>query len=396
MPRVKARKNKIFILGAGFAGLYSALTLKKNQRFLKDFEIVIIDKESHFLFTPLMVNVLSKKLDKALVKEDLAYFFSNIKILAKDITKIDFKKQVLISKEKSFKYDYLIIATGAKTNYFNIKGAKENSRAIKFFKHLGEIEKAIKKIETSQKFKRIVIAGGGPTGVETALELSDRLKEKQEKKLLEILIIDKNKKPLAQMPEFLIKKAQEVFLKNKIKFIGNKEITAVYKNYLLLALKEKIKHSLLIWSGGVKPNLMETISNNNHKNIDPKKGFLQEKNLLLKGEKSVFVIGDCAFSINSLTQEPYPKLAQSAVKQGKLAAKNLLRLIQNRPLKNFKFKKKGLIVPLGKNNAAAQIFGINFNGPLAKLLWKIVYILNFPSYRKKFSLVKRFLKLKIN
>ncbi|MBD3244403.1 MAG: hypothetical protein GF335_00210 [Candidatus Moranbacteria bacterium] len=346
---------------------------------------MINDKE-YFLFTPLLVYLFREKKNKNLIKQDLKNIFADFKIFKEKINKIDFNKKQLYGDKRCFSYDYLLIATGAKTNFLGIRGAKDHAFGLKSLQDFERIDKRIKRIKTSKEKNAIVIAGGGPTGVETAIEISQTLKMQIDQGKIKILVVDKNQKPLNNMDKYLSKKAQDTLRQNKIKFLKNKKIVEVGKNFLKFNNGKQIESDLIIWTIGVKPKVL---NNSGNQNIDLKKGFLQNQNLLLKGEDRVFVAGDAAFAINPKTSKPYPSLAQLAKKQGSFAAKNMIRLVNNKFLKEFNFNQKGLIIPLGNKKAAAKIFGLKVNGRLAAILWKWVYVLNFPTLRKKIKLIKK-------
>ena len=385
MKKRRRQKKKIVILGAGFAGLYAGLKFKEAKLLLEDYEIIIIDENSRFLFTPLLVYALREKMNRSLIKKPLNEFFPNFKVIQSKIIKSDLEKKVLFSKERKYNFDYLITSTGSKTNYFDVKGAEKNAFGLKFFDDLEKLNKKIAKIEKTRKFQRIVIVGGGPSGVETALELQNRIIRKKNKKDFEIVIIDKNKRPLNNFSKYLSQKAKGALKKKAIRFMGGEEIKEAGADFIKFNSNKKLKCTLTVWTAGVKPELFKV---KNNKNSASKRGFKQDKYLRLKGYSNIFVAGDAAFGINPKTKNPYPKLAQLAVKQGKAAAKNILRLIHKKKLKRFSFKQLGMIVPLGRNRAAAEIFGFKFNGFLASLIWKFVYCFKFPGIKRKVKLIK--------
>lgn len=366
---------KILIIGGGFGGL-------KTARLLKGHDVTLISDRSHFIFTPLLHEVATASLDANSIQYSLKSIAKQFTFVEDHITRIDFKnKKVIGSNEtnaggtKSYKYDFLVLATGSKTNFF---GADDtHAFSLKTAKDAIKIRKEIRKITDGF----ITIVGGGATGIEIAGELA-QMKSKSKTPLsrsktpLKVRLINSEDMALSKQNVFLRYEATQRLKKLGVDLISKRKVVEVKEKSVILDDKQELKSDFTIWAAGIKA------SHPRNELVD--KGRIPV-NSKLQSElfKNVFCIGDCALARYNGKQ--VPPLAQAAEAQAKVCAKNIKNLINNKPLIDFVWKPNGFLVSIGKGFAAANIDGFRFTGVFAWWIWRTIYLFKVPKFKHKFS-----------
>jgi len=390
---------KIVILGGGFGGIYSYKYLLRFSKFIKrNFEIFLVDEKEYFLFTLLLHEVAAFKVEPNCIIEKYDKILTkNCKFIQGRVEKIDLENKTVYLKDSTkeeLKYDYLIISLGSKANFYNIPGAQENSFTFKSLEDAIKIRNYIfekfenfnqvreKEVLSEPVLLNFVIVGGGATGVELAAELADYFyglsKNSKENNKIKIILIEKGNELLMQFSPKLRKIAFNILKKKKVEIILNKGVKEINKDWVKLEDETLIKTNTVIWTAGVQPNLPELIGNI-QKSKDGR--LIVNEFLQLKNYDNVFVIGDICFFVQE--EKPLPQLAQVAAREAKIAAKNILNLINKKPLEKFVYKHKGDLISLGRYFAIGKINGFNFYGIFAWLVWRILYILKIFSLMRK-------------
>ena len=304
--------KNIVILGAGFAGLRCA-------KILAGFypgQLTLIDKNNYHLYTPELYELREERVKLPI------------------ITKAGFLRKE-VADWRHLDYDYLVLAVGAQTNYYNIPGLKENALT---FKNLEDIER-IKKIPAGE----ISIIGGGVTGVELAAQLALRLEGER------IKLIEGSSCILPDINEAIRIKAEQRLKKLGIDILCNYSLNKVEGGKIFFKNSEILKFDNLIWAGGVKMG-----------------EYKVDRYLRADEEKNVFAVGDCA-SVN-------PGMIRPALEQAEVAAINIRNSIEGRPLVVYQPKFRGIFIPLGGCSAVAKIGKIKIAGFIP---WLIKEIINF-------------------
>lgn len=395
--------KKILILGAGYAGIETALELHNKKRKQDDIEISIIDKNSYHTLLTELHEVAGNRISEEGVVVPLkdVFRYTDVQIIEDKINDIDFKNNRLISDNSEYAYDYLVIALGSEPNYYNIPGLKEYSfplwslkDAITIREHIKScFRKASREQNPSQRRKLLtfVIGGGGFTGVEMAGELAHWIKSlckeygipRSEPKIIlvealpSILSIMKGKNP---------KKVQRYLeLRLRVKVMLNSTITSLSPDEVHLKGKEPISTNTLIWTAGVKANniadKLEMPKN--------KAGRIEVNEYTQTQYENVYSVGDiCAFNNNG---QLLPAMVEPALQTGKAAAFNILASIRNLEKQKLKPKFHGSMVSVGSFFAVSDIMGIQFPrliSVIMKYLVNIHYLFGIGG----FELVIRYLK----
>lgn len=395
------KKPRVVILGAGFGGIYTYLHLRKNLK-PSEVEIVIVNRTNHFLFTPMLHEVATGGLGHHQIVESLreVIYNTDTNLYVAEVESVDLEAKKIHTSLEDLHYDYLVIATGATTNFYGIPGAEENTfalknlmEAIRLRNHfIDNFEKA-SKIDDPKERKKLLsfgIIGGGATGVEVAGEASDFIFktfckyycQELEQDDVNIYLINRGPELLTQFSPKLRKKALEVLKKKKVKVLLNSPVTEIGKDYVQIQDGERLEVSNAIWTAGVKANPPQ------FKQEVPadKWGRLKvDKFLRVQGHDNIFALGDVASSCQD-NENPLPMLAQVAVQEAKTAGQNIANSIKQKELNPFKYKSKGELVSIGQWGALGYTLGLSWSGPAAWWLWRTVYLFKFISQSKKIKI----------
>ncbi|PJE58048.1 MAG: hypothetical protein COU81_02765 [Candidatus Portnoybacteria bacterium CG10_big_fil_rev_8_21_14_0_10_36_7] len=392
-------KQKIVILGGGFGGVRCAKDLARL--FGKQVSITLIDKNDYQLFYPALYEASTtlKSDGEALkVKKVITFPYdkifagSSVEILKAKIISVDTSLKQIFTDSKVLNYDYLVVSTGAETEYFNTPGAKENSMPLKTLENAIALRNKIAWLVESASASgceelRFVIVGGGFVAVEFVGELKNYLDKlahlhKLLKNKIVIEVIEGNDSLLAGLSPKVAEKVQARLCRLGIKFKFGKRITEVLSSGVVLDGGEKIKANLVIWAAGVKGCSVNYA-------VVPlvnKRGRVEvDEYLRMKDNENVFVLGDvCSFGA-SFTGHALPQLAQIAIDEGKQVAKNIQALMTNERMIAYKPSTYGFMVPVsGKYaifcSAKGEIIVSGFIGWVLRRLADLRYIVNVLSF----------------
>jgi len=387
-------KKKIIVVGGGFAGIQFIKTLDE-----KLFDVVLIDKINHHQFQPLFYQVATSQLEPSSISFPLRNIFkkkNNVQIRLAAVISIDKTKNTITTSIGDFDYDYLVIAIGCKTNFFGNEIIKENSLTLKSTYDAITIRNHILKTfeniisaseEEKQSLFNFVIVGAGPTGVELSgafAEIKLDVLPKDYRGIdfsrLNILLIEGTKNTLNSMSN-----TAQLSSRNYLEKMGVKIYTETFvKNYdgniLTLNTGETIKTKTVIWAAGVTGNKIdgfapETITPTNRLKVNRINKVLDSEN--------IFAIGDIAYMETALYPKAHPQLANVAINQAKLLAKNLKYLKRNKPTKDFEYRDLGSMATIGRNKAVVDLPFIHFKGYFAWLVWIFVHLMLILSVKNK-------------
>lgn len=394
-----SEKKRIVILGAGFGGVYTYKHLHKVFHHDKNVELVMVSRTNYFLFTPLLHEVATGSISAENIVEPIRKVLGCClaDLHATEVESISLEEKYVETLQGRIDYDYLVIGLGSTTNFFGVPGAEENCLTLKNLEDAQQIKNRcidmceqalqIDDPELRKKMLRLVVIGGGATGVELAAELIEFFHHTLEKYFCdqnirqdaEIVLVHRESELLSMFPASLRKRSLKILQEKGIQVHLNAEVVRVDHDGVHLKDGSLIPTATPIWTAGVMPTPVRI--NPEVKNI---RGFLPvEEKLHMKNYPEVFVLGDLAGYIDPHTQKPLPALAQVAVKQAECVAKNIIQSIKGQPLNNFHYKHKGTMISLGQWMAAGEISKFSFSGHLAWWLWRTVYLSKLISWQKK-------------
>lgn len=376
--------KRIIILGGGFGGLYTALRLNElSWENSHKPEIVLVDKNDRFLFSPLLYELVTGEMQSWEIAPPFEELLAdtNVHFHQGCVTQIDLSDaQVHLDNGQNLSYDKLVIALGGQTPLDFVPGAKEYAIPFRTLQDAYRLVQRLKELEQSKPEKiRVVIVGGGYSGVELACKLADRLGEKGR-----IRIVELSESILNTSPEFnrsAAKKALEerlvwLDLETKVEEITADTISLVYKGQV-----DTIPVDLVLWTVGTKVSdfikCLPLPQNQAGKLVT--NSFLQAEN-----HPSIYVLGDLADCRDQDGQQ-VPATAQVALQQADYCAWNLWASIMGRPLLPLRYQGLGEMMTLGIDNATLSSFGLKLDGNLAYLARRLLYLYRFPTLKHRLA-----------
>lgn len=390
------RLPQIVIVGAGFAGLELVKRLSN-----KPYRVVLLDKHNYHTFQPLLYQIASA----GLTAESIAYplrrkigKYPNVIFRVAEVTEVDPSAKKVITNIGQFEYDYLVIATGATTNFYGNAGLEKLTYTLKSVPEALEMRSAIlQQLEAAVQVARkqdehplnFVIVGGGPTGVELAGALAEIKKNvlpadyrELDPAKMEIHLIEGSTRILPTMQTGSSAKAKKYLEKMGVQVWLN----AIVKDYtgkeLLLADGKIITADHVIWTAGVKGATLNGIPQTA---IGKGNKYRTNEFNRLVGYDDIFVLGDIA-TIEGDPKYPngHPGVAQVALQQAKQLAENFLRMTRQQKIKPFSYKDLGSMATIGRHKAVVELPFISFGGYLAWYVWMFIHLMALVGFRNRF------------
>ena len=366
----------IVIVGGGFGGLYTALYLQR-YRHLKNCSVTLVEPREQFLFTPLLYEVLTEEM---LLWEVAPSYHSllagtNIQWCQDWADFIDVgQQQVQLRQGESVFYDYLVVATGAKTRPLPIPGLKENALTFRSLKDVVNVKTRLDHLARTSSTAAVTIIGAGASGVELATKVADRLEDKAT-----VRLVDRGPQVLKPFAKGLQRQAMRSMLQRGIQIHLNTQVNAVGANHICLNGKQFV-NDLTLWATGTEPMpwLGSTVETN-------ERGQVWVRPTLQLGEHAnVFVIGDAASQAC-----PTPDTAQAAYQAAAAVAGSLANMVRGRRPKRFQYLHLGDMLTLGKGVGGVWSFGLSLGGKLGGLIRRVVYLHRMPTNHHRWKVARR-------
>ncbi len=377
------------------------LELAKGLRGAKA-QVVLFDKYNHHTFQPLLYQVATSGLETSSIVAPFRRLFgsqADFYFRLAEVIHVRPDENYIETSIGGVKYDYLVIASGAVTNFYGMKDLEKNASAMKTIvdatklrnKIIRQMEYALltEDDEAMNSFMDFVIVGGGPTGVELAGALSELKKNvfpKDYKELdmreMDIHLIEASPRLLNGMSEQASAKALEFLTKMGVRVRVNTAVKSYDGYEVSLSTGEKLISRSLVWAAGVRGNpvagfLPGTINKGNR--------LLVDRFSRVKGYDNIFAIGDVALMKgDEHFPNGHPQMAPPAQQQGRLLAKNIKNLIVQKPLRPFSYFDKGSMATIGRNKAVVDLKGgVRFQGLFAWYVWMFVHLMSLVGFRNK-------------
>jgi len=385
-------KKRVVIVGGGFAGISIARKLDS-----KLFQTVMIDQNNYHQFQPLIYQVVSSGLEGASICFPLRRLFNwkkDFYFRIAKVTKVNDSDRTLETSIGTLSYDYLVICAGATTNFLNnanIQNAGIPMKTVEEAMYLRN--RVIENLEASLNvsgeeldyYKNIVIVGGGATGVEVSGILSEMSKYAIEKNYKsEKHVIPKihliSSKILGSMSDNASRCAERDLTKMGVNIIKGKRVIDYIDSSVIMDDGSTIKTKLLIWVSGIKAVTIDGIP---QESLGRGGRILCDEYMHVNGTENIFAAGDIALTKEDRYPEGHPQLAQVAIQQAKLIAKNLKAELKGRQPKKFHYLNLGSMATIGRNKAVADIGRLRFSGFIAWVMWMTIHIRSILGVRNK-------------
>jgi NADH dehydrogenase len=391
---------KVVIVGGGFAGLNLAKKLIRND----DFQVTLVDKNNYHFFPPLLYQVSTSFIEPSNISYPFRRMFqkkANFRFHLGCLTNIDTENNIVETDTGDVEYDGLVLAMGTETNYFGMENVKRNALPMKSIDDalnirnhiLINLEKVVRLSNgpEREKLQNIVIAGGGPTGVEVSGMLAEMRKNILRKDYPElknlrgnIYLIDASPTLLGPMSQKSQEEAHKVLKDLGVKIILDTAVKDYDHGLVMLANGETIPAATVLWTSGVIARKVPGIP---AESIGRGRRIIVDEFNKVKGTENVYAIGDICYQTTD-PENPggHPQLAQVAIQQGKHLAENLERLREKEPMKPFRYHNKGTMAIIAKYKAVVDLPRGFFKGFIAWLVWLFIHLIPIAGYRNKFKL----------
>jgi NADH dehydrogenase len=387
---------RLVIIGGGFAGIALAKRLRH-----KKIQVVLLDKHNYHNFQPLMYQVATGGLEpdsiaypiRKVLQESNDFYFR----LA-EVREIDTQNNKVIADIGELKYDYLVLATGSKTNFFGNKEMESNCMAMKTIPQslnirsliLENFEQALltNDIEERHSLMNFVLVGGGPTGVELAGALAEMKKAVLPKdypdldvRKMEINLIQSGDRILNTMSENASEKAEKFLIDLGVSVWKNVRVMGYDGRIITTNSDLTFDSATVIWTAGVQGALVNGLSAESliaRADRIKVNAFNQ-----VVGYDNIFAIGDIACMVSEDFPQGHPMMAQPAIQHGRQLAANIINLVTKKPLKPFVYKDKGSMATIGRNKAVVDLPHYKFSGVFAWFVWMFVHLLSLIGFKNK-------------
>jgi NADH dehydrogenase len=389
------KQPRVLIVGAGFGGIELARKLNKSP-----FEVLLLDRNNYHMFQPLLYQVATGGLEPDSVAYPVRRIFrgnKNVKFRMAEVQSVEPEAKRVQTSIGPLEYDYLVIATGSTNNYFNFEPVKESLLTLKSVTEaldirsylMQSLEKALAGLSRKGTHQpvNIAIIGGGPAGIELAGALAEMRRYVLPKDFpeidfedMKISLFEAVPRLLAAMSEESSEASQKYLEKMGVQVHLNTRVKEYDGKKLLLEDGSVFESSLVIWTAGVKGAPIQGLTEGNM--VGGNRISINAYNQV-EPYTNIFAIGDVSSKQDEENPRGLPMLAQVAIQQGRLTAKNLRLLHEGKALIPFEYNNKGVMATIGRNKAVVDLPHFRFQGVFAWFVWMFIHLISLAGFRNK-------------
>lgn len=406
-----ANPIRIVILGGGFGGMKTAECLERELPGRAAISISLVSETNALLFTPMLAEVAGSSLEPSHISVPLRSSLRRTHFVRGRVNRIDFENRAVIldkaeaeegESSRELKYDHLVIAVGAVSNYLKLDNAENLALdfktlldAIRIRNHVIEMFERADRETDSVKRRRLltfVIAGGGFAGVELAGALNDFARgilpdyRNLDSNELCVTLVHGRDRILPELSETLAVYALEKMKRRGVAFRLGERLVGVEPGFVMLS-GGKIATETLVWTAGTAPNPLGKIL---AMPTNARGAILVDSTLAVSTLPGVWALGDCAAVTDSKTGMPCPPTAQFALREAAIVARNIGAALRGAAASAFHFNSLGALCVVGHQTACAELRipfaptrSLRFSGLLAWLLWRGIYLSKLPGIERK-------------
>ena len=384
----------VVIVGAGFGGLRVARGLRGAP-----LDVLILDRQNYHLFVPLLYQVATAGLEPEEIAQPIRRILrgaANVRFQLAEVSSIDLEHRVLGTDLGDVGYDYLVLTAGSATSYFGLDSVEQTACTLRDLDDAEMLrDRVLQAFEAAttepnagrrRELTTTVVVGGGPTGVELAGALAELRRHGLARDYPDldlsgarIHLLEASDRLLPGFPQRSQENAREKLFQMGVEVRLQAIVADADERGVTLKSGERVPAGVVIWVAGMRaPALAD--------GLPTQKGdsgrIVVDHTLQLPGHPEVYAIGDMAH-VGGPDVRPHPMMAPVAIQQGDLVSENIKRQLEGRPLKRFRYKDRGTMVTIGRQAAVAQIYGLQFRGFLAWLIWLTVHLVWLIGFRNR-------------
>ena len=389
-----ARRPQVVIVGGGFGGIQVARQLGNAP-----VDVLVLNNTNYLAFWPLLYQVATAGLEAQQIAypiRGLLRRFPNVHFHVATAERVDVERQELHTTIGVLPYDELVLAAGTSNNFFGLEGVREHGFG---FKELPEalalrnhiimcFERAATETDPEQlrRLLTFVVVGGGPTGVELAGATAELIRHVMRKDYpgidfsqVRVLLVEAMDRVLLTFPASLSRKAQRKLRKLGVELRLQATVADYDGDVLRFKDSPEIPTATVAWAAGIQGAPIGTTLD---VPLERGRRVRVTSMLHLPEHPNIWVLGDMAY-VEAPDGKPYGQLATVALQQGAVVADNILRKQQGRAMRPFRYFEKGTMATVGRHFAVARIWGLNWSGTVAWLLWLAVHLLYLVGVRNR-------------
>jgi NADH dehydrogenase len=388
--------HRIAILGAGFGGVQTAIELEREFGREPDVEILLVNDQNFFLFTPLLPQIASSYINPRHIVQPIRDIRGRRRFAFRrdSVRAVDVPGRRVQLTGGTVEYDTLVVALGSRADYFNVPGAREHTfdfktleDAVVLREHVIDLCEHADHIADSTVRGRLltfIVVGGGYTGVELISELQDFLfhyiapnYRGLPRTDIQLILLEAAPDILRGIHPRLAAHAKKRLRVEGIQVRANARVTRCFEDGVEINGEEILHAASIVWTSGVRAHPLVESLPGPHDRIGR---AVVNAHLQLEGHPEIFIVGD---SSAALTAPEAPRIAPVALDQGRIAASNIVRRARGLPLESYEFEPTGMLVSLGMNYAVVSVGGFQFHGYLAWLFWNAVHLYKLVGFKKQ-------------
>ena len=381
----------IVILGGGFGGLFTALSLKGSG-------VTLVTDEDHFLFTPMLYEYLSGEVEEWHIAPKYRELLDeHVQLIRGRVTNVNLSERRITVEGQGtpLSYDVLVLAVGGVTNYAGVPGAEQFTLPFRKLAHADALRRRMVEAldhvppnlppQDTQRALTFAVVGAGASGVELSTKMADLLRDAFERRALtgepRVLVLEMSDRVVPGMGEPIREYVVEALQKSRVEVHTLTRVVRVSQNTLIMEhnhVETEIETAAVVWTGGVRVNpIIDNLSlEKTNRGL-----IVVEPTLQAKSHENIFALGDIAFF-----KDAVPTLAgtaQLAFQQASLAAGNIRAYLSGDKLRAQHFEELGEAVSLGTERAAVLTGGKAFGGPLARQARFALYTSRLPTWHHR-------------
>lgn len=383
----------VVIIGGGFGGLSAVKALKDAP-----VKVILIDRSNHHLFQPLLYQVATAGLSPADIAQPIRAILrdqENVTVVLDEVKEIKPDTREVVTDDLTFRYDYLIVAAGARHHYFGNDGWEKYAPGLKSLEDAVEIRRRVlvafevaEKAETDEERREattFVVVGAGPTGVEMAGAISELARftlrkdfRRIDPAIARVILVEAGPRVLPSFAPELSESALRQLEKLKVEVRLNSAVTRLAEGEVDIN-DEAIPTRTVVWAAGNKASKLAAMLGGE---VDRQGRVKVNPDLTIPGHPEIQAIGDMVTATFD-DGKPVPGVSPAAMQAGVHAAKNIERMIKGEKPKDWNYFDKGSMATIGRNAAVADIGPFKFSGLLAWFAWVFVHLLFLIGFRNR-------------
>lgn len=393
-PDNSAVPPRVLIVGGGFGGLYAARAFRREP-----VDVTVIDRRNHHLFQPLLYQVATAALSPGDIASPIRWVLRsqrNVEVLLGNVERFDTARNIAaLSDGTEFRYDYALVATGATHAYFGHDDWQAHAPGLKTLEDALEIRRRVlmaferAERESDPEKRRtlltFVIVGGGPTGVELAGALAEISRQSLARDFRHfdptaatIVLLEGGPDLLAAFPAPLRESARHDLEQLGVQVHTDTVVTGVEREAVRIGAR-RISAATILWAAGVAASPLGAALG---APTDRAGRVLVNPDLTVPGCPNVFVAGDLA-TLKDEHGRPLPGVAQVAMQMGVHAAHNIMRAVENQPLRPFHYRDYGNMATIGRAKAVADLHWLQLRGLIGWLAWVFIHLIKLIGFRNR-------------